>query len=307
MVYLILRRCVTAVPMILLITFVVFIMVRVAVPGDPALVLAGERATPQMIEQIRINLGLDKPVLTQFVTFLGNAVQGDLGRSVKFGEPVRDVVLKAFPYTVALTLLSVAFGVVVGVTVGVVSAARANTWIDSVALSGTTLFYSVPTFWLALMLTMLFAVRLHWLPVQGADSWRHFVLPVVTLGVGEASVIARLTRSSMGEALGADYIRTSRAKGLPERLVLTRHALRNGLLPVITVGGLSIGALLGGAVIVESIFGLPGVGRLAVEGIHNRDYPMVQGTVLLVAISFIVANLVVDVLYAVVDPRIRYR
>jgi ABC-type dipeptide/oligopeptide/nickel transport system permease component len=302
----IIRRTLVAIPLILAITTLVFVMLRVAIPGDPAQVMAGDRASPELIEQIRRNLGLDRPIWEQYLIFLGNALKGDLGRSVKFREPVLPVIAKAFPFTLTLTFLSVGVGTAIGLVIGIITAIKRNTWIDNVSMAVVIFFYSMPTFWLGLMLMLILAVTFRWLPVQGTGSWKHFVMPVINLATGEAALIGRLTRSSMIEVLSADYIRTARAKGATERIVLLRHALKNALIPVITVVGLSVGALLGGAVITESIFGLPGVGRLAIEGIHNRDYPMIQATVLLVAVSFVFMNLIVDVIYAFVDPRIRY-
>lgn len=302
----ILRRILVAFPLILGVTTVVFVMLRVALPGDPAKVMAGDRATPELIEQIRHNLGLDRPVFEQYLIFLRNFVQGDLGRSVKFREPVLGVIAKAFPFTAVLTFLCVAIGTSLGLVIGVLTAVYQRTWIDNFGIVLAVLFYSIPTFWLGLMLILVFSVGLRVLPVQGVGTWKHFVLPVTTLGVGQSALIARLTRSSMIEVLSADYVRTARAKGLTQRRVLIRHALQNTLIPVITVVGLSVGGLLGGAVITESIFHLPGVGSLAIDAISNRDYPMIQGAVILVAASFVFVNLIVDIIYAFVDPRIRY-
>ena len=295
-----------AFPLILAVTTVVFFMLRIAVPGDPAKLMAGDRATPELIEQIRKNLGLDRPLAEQYLIFLRNFAGGDLGRSVKFREPVLGVIAKAFPFTAALTFLSVTVGTSIGLLIGIITAVHQRTWIDSLGIVTAVFFYSIPTFWLGLMLILVFAVGLRVLPVQGAGTWRHFVLPVATLAVGQSALIARLTRSSMIEVLSTDYVRTARAKGLAQRRVLIGHALKNTLIPVITVVGLSVGGLLGGAVITESIFGLPGVGRLAIDSISNRDYPMIQGTVILVAASFVFVNLIVDIIYAFVDPRIRY-
>lgn len=302
----ILRRILIAFPLILGVTTVVFVMLRVALPGDPAKVMAGPRASPELIEQIRHNLGFDRPVIEQYLIFLRNFVQGDLGRSVKFREPVVGVIAKAFPFTATLTFLCVTIGTTLGLVIGVVTAVYQRTWIDNFGIVLAVLFYSIPTFWLGLMLILVFSVGLRILPVQGVGTWKHFVLPVTTLGVGQSALIARLTRSSMIEVLSTDYVRTARAKGLGQRRVLIRHALQNTLIPVITVVGLSVGGLLGGAVITESIFGLPGVGRLAIDAISNRDYPMIQGAVILVAASFVFVNLLVDIIYAFVDPRIRY-
>lgn len=302
----ILRRVIIAIPLILAVTTIVFVMLRIALPGDPAKLLAGDRASPELIEQIRTNLGLDRPVAEQYLIFLRNMAQGDLGRSTKFREPVLGVIAKAFPFTMAITFLSVTIGSGIGIVIGVITALKQRTWVDHVGIVVVVFFYSIPTFWLGLMLILIFSVGLRVLPVQGVGTWQHFVLPVTTLSVGQAALIARLTRSSMIEVLSADYIRTANAKGLNRRMIIVGHALKNTLIPIITVVGLSVGGLLGGAVITESIFGLPGVGRLAIEAINNRDYPMIQGTVLLVAASFVFVNLIVDVIYAFVDPRIRY-
>ena len=302
----ILRRIAISIMLVFTIMLVVFVMLRVALPGDPAVMMAGDRASPELIEQIRKNLGFDRPVPEQFLLFMVNAVQGDLGRSVKFGEPVFGVIVKAFPFTAILTFLSVSVGTLIGLGVGILTAVKRGTWIDNVSIVLVVFFYSIPTFWLGLMLILIFAVGLRWLPVQGAATWQHFVLPVTTLSIGQAALIARLTRANMIETLSALYMQTARSKGLSERRVIFLHALKNTLIPVVTVVGLSVGGLLGGAVITESIFGLPGVGRLAIQAILDRDYPMIQGTVLLVAVAFVFVNLVVDVLYSYVDPRIRY-
>lgn len=302
----ILQRILIAFLLIFTIIAVVFVMLRVAIPGDPAIILAGDRASPEMIEQVRKNLGLDRPVLEQFWVFVIKAIQADLGRSVKFGEPVFGVIIRAFPFTVLLTFLSVSVGTAIGLMVGVLTAIKHGTWIDKLSVVLVVFFYSIPTFWLGLMLILIFAVGLRVLPVQGAETWQHFVLPVATLSIGQAALIARLTRANMIETLSALYIQTARSKGISERRVVFFHALRNTLIPVVTVVGLSVGGLLGGAVITESIFGLPGVGRLSIQAILDRDYPMIQGTVLLVAIAFVFINLIVDVLYVYIDPRIRY-
>lgn len=302
----ILRRVALAIPLILVVVTIVFLMLRLGLPGDPALVMAGDRASPELIEQIRENLGLDRSLPEQYLIFLRDAISGDLGRSVQFREPVVDVIMKAFPFTITLTLSSVFVGTLLGIAVGVITAVNRATWIDSVSTVLVVFFYSIPTFWLGLMLILIFSVGLRLLPVQGAGTPQHFILPTINLAVGQMALIARLTRSGMIEVLNADYTRTARAKGLPERTVIVRHALKNVLIPIVTVVGLSFGALLGGAIITESIFGLPGVGLLAIDAINNRDYPMIQGTVLLVAITFIFVNLIVDILYAFIDPRIHY-
>jgi peptide/nickel transport system permease protein len=302
----IIRRIVLAIPLVLAVLTIVFLMLRLGLPGDPAIIMAGDRASPELIEQIRENLGLNRSIPEQYFIFLKNAVQGDLGRSVKFREPVVDVVLKAFPFTAKLTLASVTVGTTVGILVGVITALKRATLIDNILMVIVIFFYSIPTFWLGLMLILVFSVHFRWLPVQGASTTKHFILPTINLAVGQVALIARLTRSGMIEVLNADYVRTARAKGLSERVVVIRHALKNVLIPIVTIVGLSFGGLLGGAIITESIFGLPGVGRLAINAIYNRDYPMIQGTVILVAVTFIFVNLLVDIIYAIIDPRIHY-
>ncbi|MBA3874245.1 MAG: ABC transporter permease [Chloroflexota bacterium] len=302
----ILRRTLVALILVLVISVLVFVMLRVALPGDPAILLAGDRASPELIAQIRKNLGLDRPVTEQLVIYLTNAIRGDLGRSIQFGQPVFGVVIKAFPFTITLTFLSVTVGTLIGLGVGILTAVKRGTWIDNVSIVVVVFFYSIPSFWLGLVLILIFAVGLRILPVQGSSTWQHFVLPVTTLAVGQSALIARLTRTNMVETLGAAFIQTARSKGLSERNVVFRHALKNTLIPIVTIVGLSIGGLLGGAVITENIFGLPGVGRVAIDAIAARDYPMIQGTVLLVAITFVFVNLITDIIYVYVDPRIRY-
>lgn len=302
----IVRRLLVAVPLVLAIVTVVFVMLRVAIPGDPVYAIVGDTASQELIDQTRKNLGLDRSIFEQYLIFLANMVRGDLGRSIKQHQPVTQEILQAFPYTAALTFQSVAVGTLVGLLVGVVSAVKRGTWLDHISMVGVVIFNAIPTFWLSLILILIFAVRLRWLPVEGSGTWRHFVLPVLTLSAGEAALIARLTRSNLLEVLGSDYIRTARSKGLAERTVILRHALQNTLIPIITVVGLSVGGLLGGAVITETVFGLPGVGSLTIQAVGFRDYPVIQGTVLLVAAVFVIVNLIVDIIYAYVDPRIHY-
>lgn len=302
----ILRRLISAIPLIFAIITIVFVVLRVAIPGDPVYTLAGDTASPELIERIRQKYGFDRPVLEQYLIFMGNALRGDLGNSIKFGEPVTNVIAKAFPFTVLITLQSVTVGTLIGLVVGIAAAVKRGSWIDRISMLVVIFVNAFPTFWLGIILVLIFSVGLRVLPVEGAGTWQHFVLPVTTLSLGQAALIARLTRSSLLEILNADYIRTARSKGLADRRVIFLHALKNALIPIVTVVGLSFGGLLGGAVITESIFGLPGVGRLTIAAISDRDYPMIQGTVLLVAVSFIVVNLVVDVIYAYIDPRIHY-
>jgi peptide/nickel transport system permease protein len=299
------KRLLLSVPVIFGVAFVVFAMVRV-VPGDPAQIIAGETATREFVEAIRKDLGLDRPILHQFGAFLANAARGDFGRSVRSRAPVSEELGARIPNTVQLTLAGLLVAVVLGVSAGVISAVRPYSWLDASVMFLALLGLSMPVFWSGLMLILIFAVRLSWLPAVGTGSLAHLILPAITLGGATAAIIARMTRSSMLEVLRSDYIRTARAKGAPERTVVNRHAFRNALIPVITVVGLQMGTLLSGAVLTESVFAWPGIGRLMVEGILTRDYPVVQAAVLLVALAFVMVNLVVDLLYALVDPRIHY-
>lgn len=299
------KRLLLSIPVIFGVAFLVFAMVRL-VPGDPARIIAGEAATREIVEGIRKDMGLDRPLLRQFATFLGNAVQGDFGRSVRSKAPVAGEVAARLPNTARLATAGLFVAVVVGVSAGIVSAIRPYSWIDTVVMLVALAGLSMPVFWSGLMLILIFAVWLGWLPAVGTGGMAHLVLPAITLGMSTAAIIARMSRSSMLEVLRSDYIRTARAKGLAEAAVVNHHAFRNALIPVITVVGLQMGTLLSGAVLTETVFAWPGIGRLLVEGILARDYPIVQASVLVVAMAFVLVNLMVDVLYAVVDPRIHY-
>ncbi|OFX30022.1 MAG: peptide ABC transporter permease [Armatimonadetes bacterium RBG_16_67_12] len=301
----IVKRLLLTLPVIFGVAFVVFAMVRV-IPGDPAQIIAGETATKDFVEAVRKDLGLDRPLLQQFASFMGNLLRGDFGRSIRSRAPVTIELAARIPNTLTLTFAGLLVAVVVGVGAGIVSAVRPYSFVDTAVMIVALAGLSMPVFWSGLMLILIFAVRLGWLPAVGTGSLAHLVLPAVTLGMATAAIIARMTRSSMLEVLRSDYIRTARAKGVGEPTVVNRHAFRNALIPVITVVGLQMGTLLSGAVLTESVFAWPGVGRLLVEGILTRDYPIVQAAVLVVALAFVVVNLVVDVLYAVVDPRIHY-
>jgi peptide/nickel transport system permease protein len=329
----IIKRVLGVIPVLLCVSMLVFGFVRL-IPGDPALVMLGERATPENIARVREQLGLNKPVYEQYLIFLGNALHGDLGRSILRQEPVTQEIIRRFPATIELALAALLFAIAVGIPAGVISAVRRGSWFDSssmlVALTGV----SMPIFWLGLMLIYLFAVVLHLLPTGGrldagtqlapitnlvlVDSLlrgnmpvfiqglRHLLLPALALGTIPMAIIARMTRSSMLEVLGQDYIRTAHAKGLMARTVVVRHALRNAWLPIITVVGLQVGLLLSGAILTETVFSWPGIGRWLVDAIFARDYPIVQGVTLIIALIFVVVNLSVDILYALVDPRIRF-
>lgn len=301
----IVKRLILTIPVLLGVAFVVFAMVRV-IPGDPAEILAGQAATRDLIEGLRRDLGLDRPLLAQFVDFLGGLARGDLGRSLRSRLPVSDELALRVPLTITLALSGIAIATVLGVGAGIISAVRPYSLLDTSVMLVALLGLSIPVYWSGLMLILVFAVILNWLPAVGWGTPAHLVLPAFTLGLTSSAIIARMTRSSMLEVLRSDYIRTARAKGLGERIVVNRHALRNALIPVITVIGLQTGTLLSGAVLTESVFAWPGVGRLMIEGILARDYPIVQGAVLVVSLSFVFVNLVVDLLYALADPRIRY-
>jgi peptide/nickel transport system permease protein len=299
------RRLLAAVPTLWGVATAVFIMARL-LPGDPARVIAGLLATPEQVDRLRHQLGLDQPLPVQYLDYLGRLVRLDLGTSAHFGTPVAVEIASRLPYTAELALTAAAIAAVLGVLAGVAAALRRNTPVDVAISAVSVLGISVPAYWLGLMLIVVFAVQLRLLPAAGADSPAGIVLPALTLALLSVGLIARMTRSSLLEVLGQDYVRTARAKGArPSRVVLV-HALRNALVPIVTALGLQLGALMGGAVLTESVFGWPGVGRLLLDSIFFRDYPMVQGLVLLFAVTYIAINLVVDLLYVAVDPRVRY-
>jgi len=302
----IIRRLVITIFLAVMLVAIIFFLLRTIVPGDPVLLLAGERATPEMIESIRRHQGLDKPLPQQFYIFLTHALEGDLGRSIMTRQAVLDMVKGAYPVTIRLTALSFLFTMVVGIFTGMVTAYWHDTWLDNIMRVVTVAGASIPTFWMGLMFILIFAVWLGVLPVQGSMTVRGLIMPAITLGIGTAAFLARLVRGAMLEVLNSDYIRTARAKGLVETGVVLKHALRNALIPIITVAGFEIGGLLGGAVITENIFGLSGMGAMTITAIFNRDYPVIQGTVLFVSLTYLLVNIIVDVMYAYVDPRIRY-
>jgi peptide/nickel transport system permease protein len=303
----VIRRIFLSILLAVVLVAIVFFMLRTIVPGDPIQLLAGDHATPEMIENLRRNQGLDKPVFVQFFLFLKNALKGDLGISIFTRLPVTDRIIAAYPITIRLTFYSFVFSMTLGILLGVFTSYFHDTWLDNIMRVVSVTFASVPTFWLGLMLILVFAVWLGVLPVQGnMKSLQGLLLPAISLGAGSAASLARLVRASMLEVLNSEYIRTARAKGVVEYLVVAKHALRNALIPIITIAGFQIGGLLGGAVITEAIFGLAGMGTLVIHGIVNRDYPVIQGTVLFIAFTYLFVNLFVDVMYAYVDPRIRY-
>ena len=319
--------------MLLGVSIVVFFMVR-AIPGDPAQLLLGQQATEEQVQQVRQNMGLDKPVIVQYGIFLVDALRGDLGDSIVTGRPVTTELLARFPATLELTSFAMLVAILVGVPVGVISAVKQYSWLDKftsvLALTGI----SMPIFWLAMILIVIFFVNLGWLPFPGRlstgyavtsitglvlvdslltlnfpafwDGLKHLILPAIALGTIPMAVVMRMTRSSMLEVMGEDYVRTARAKGVVPWRVIFKHALRNAMLPTVTVIGLQAGLLMGGAVITETIFSWPGVGQIAYDSVNRRDYAMIQGVVLYGATLFVLVNLFVDVLYAILDPRVRY-
>lgn len=299
------RRLLAAIPTLWGVATAAFIMARL-LPGDPARVIAGVLASQDQVDHLRRELGLDQPLPVQYLEYLGRLARLDLGTSAHFGDPVAAEIASRLPYTAELALVALAFAVALGVLGGIAAALRRGTVVDLAVSTLSVLGISMPAYWLGLMLILVFAIQLRLLPAAGADGPGSVVLPAVTLGLLTVGLIARMTRSSMLEVLSQDYVRTARAKGVPVSSVVLAHALRNALVPVLTAIGLQLGALMGGAVLTESVFGWPGVGRLLLDSIFSRDYPMVQGLVLLFAVTYIVVNLLVDLLYAVVDPRVRY-
>lgn len=328
-----LKRLLALVPTLLAISFVVFFMIHLA-PGDPAQSILGERATPEALSMLRHQMGLDRPLHVQYAIYLRDVLHGDLGRSISTHEEVAVELSQRFPATLELALASMIFAAFVGIAAGIYSAARRGTWVDGITMVGALVGVSMPIFWLGLMLILLFAVQLGWFPLSGRftsgmsvvpithlaildsllrgrpdvawDALKHLVLPAVALGTIPMAVIARMTRSSVLEILGQDYVRTARAKGLPEWKVVLKHVLKNSFIPILTVLGLEFGSLLGGAIITETIFAWPGVGRYLLLSVEARDFRAVQAGVMMVASLFVMVNLVVDLLYAVFDPRIKY-
>ncbi|WP_105316936.1 ABC transporter permease [Thermus tenuipuniceus] len=332
----VLRRLLGLVPVLFGITLLVFLFLQL-IPGDPAQAILGERGTPEQLAALREKLGLNKPLYVQYLTFVRNILTGDLGTSAVSTIPVAEELKRRWPATFELALAATLVAVVFGIPVGILAAVRKNSLLDTLSMSLSLVGVSMPVFWLGLLLVYLFAVNLHWLPTGGRlstdlaidfrpitgflvldgmlalkpevlmDALRHLILPALTLGTIPLAILTRITRSAMLEVLSQDYVRTARAKGLAERQVILKHALKNALLPVVTIVGLQFGTLLGGAILTETIFSWPGIGSYIYEGILNRDYPVVQAGVLVVATVFVLVNLLVDLSYALLDPRIQYR
>jgi len=310
----ILRRLALTIPVLFGITFIVFALLAFA-PGDAiSLMLGTEAANPEIIERRRAELGLDKPWLQQYTDYMGRLLRGDLGRSFTYGTPVNTMVAERLPNTLVLTVASMIVALLIALPLGTLSAVKRNTVWDYSAMFISMAGVSMPNFWLGLLLIITFGLELRWLPIRGLGDisdglWqylRHLILPAVTLGTSLAAILMRLTRNSMLDVLSEDYIRTARAKGLSGSPVVFKHALRNALIPVVTTAGVQFGALLGGAVVVETIFSLPGLGLLAINAIQARDIPVIQGSVLVFSLCFVLVTLLVDLLYAIINPRVRY-
>ena len=329
------KRLLNLIPVLLGITLLVFAFLHL-IPGDPAVTMLGDRATPDRVAALRERLGLNQPLPLQYLTFLWNLVRLDFGTSIISGVPIAQEIRVRWPATFELSLAAMSIASIVGIPAGVLAAVRKNSAVDNLTMSGSLLGVSMPVYWLGLLLIYLFAVNMSWLPPSGRlsidvgfsfkpitgfyvldallqldfkalkDVLAHLILPAVTLGTIPLAIVARITRSAMLEVLSQDYIRTARAKGLLERWVIFKHALKNALLPVVTIVGLQFGTLLGGAILTETIFSWPGIGSWIYEGILNRDYPVVQGGVVFVAVTFVLINLLVDLSYAFLDPRIQY-
>ena len=301
----ILRRVLLLIPVVLGVATAVFFIIHL-IPGDPVEIMLGEQAQAADREQLRKTLGLDRPVLEQYVRFLGGLAKGDLGRSLHHRRGVAGLVLERLPATLELGAAAMAIALAVALPLGILAAARARSWLDHGSMVSSLMGVSIPNFCLGPILIALFSLRLNWLPPSGRGGIEHLILPALTLGTSLAAILARMTRASRLEALPRDFVRTARAKGLAEWAVLVRHGLRNALLPVVTAAGLQTGAVLSGSVITESIFAWPGIGRLTIEAIAARDYPLVQGCVLAIALTYVALNLITDVVYTLCDPRVRY-
>jgi len=300
-----LRRLLLTIPVLIGVATLVFSLIHL-VPGDPVQTMLGESASPQDVAQLRTRLGLDRPLLQQYGSFVGGAVRGDLGTSLRTNQPVTTVILERMPATLELAFAAMLVAVTIAIPLGIIAAVRAGTRVDHVATSLALVGISMPTFWLGPLLAIIFSVALGWLPVSGRGTPAHLVLPAITLGAPLAAILARMTRASVIEELRELYVLAARARGVSQARAVLAHAFRNSLIPIVTVIGLQFGAVLTGAVITETIFAWPGVGRLLVQSISARDYPAVQGCILLIAVTYVTMNLLIDLLYGFLDPRIRY-
>ncbi|KMW48431.1 glutathione ABC transporter permease GsiC [Ralstonia insidiosa] len=300
------KRVLGVIPTLLIVAVLVFLFVHL-LPGDPARLAAGPEADEATVDLVRRDLGLDKPMPEQFVRFFTNAVRGEFGSSLRSKRPVSEEIGERFWPTLNLTIASMVWAVIFGMVIGITSAVWRNKWPDRLGMTLAVSGISFPAFALGMLLMEVFSVQLGWLPSIGADTWKHYVLPSLTLGAAVAAVMARFTRASFVEVLQEDFVRTARAKGVRETVVVIKHCLRNAMIPVVTMMGLQFGFLLGGSIVVEKVFNWPGLGRLLVDAVEMRDYPVIQAEVLLFSLEFILINLVVDMLYTVINPTIRYK
>jgi peptide/nickel transport system permease protein len=313
LIFVALRRLLSAIPVLFIVSLISFGLMRL-IPGDPAAAIAGTSATPAQIEQLRRDLGLDEPVILQLLHYYQGLLRGDFGKSLLLGKGVLAATMERLPVTIGLSLYALVLTLLIGVASGIIAALRQNTWVDQVAMMIAMLGISIPGFFLGLLMIIFFAVQLGWLPSGGYVAFsqdpigwlRSTTMPAISLALLQAGLLARITRSGMLEVLRQDYVRTARAKGLPERQVILKHALANALIPIVTVVGIIISLLLSGAVVTEALFSLPGMGQLLTQAVLSRDYPMVQGGLLLVTTFLVLVNILVDVLYALIDPRVRY-
>lgn len=298
------KRLLMLIPVLIGVTFLVYAILYFS-PGDAARLAAGDTADAATVEAVRVELGLDKPLVVQYFNYMKNLLHGDMGRSYTTHREVAKTLMDAFPNTVKLSFWAVLISIVIALPIGIISAIKQYSALDYIGMVGALLGAAAPNFWLGLMLIIVFALNLHWLPSGGMQGWKSYILPAITIGVANAALVTRMTRSAMLEVIRQDYINTARAKGISERQVIIHHALKNALIPVVTVVGLQFGATLGGAAVTETIFAWPGIGRVLVDAIRAKDTPLVLGGVIILAVVFTVVNLAVDILYAFIDPRIK--
>lgn len=304
------KRIFQVIPVLLIVSIIVFSVMHL-LPGDPTLLMLagaeGGSIPPERLDELRIIMGLDKPLYEQYYNFISNAISGDLGTSIRLRAPVTEILLQKFPYTIKLSLLGLMIAIILGVVIGLVAAIFKDTWLDHFSMSISLIGVSMPIYWLGLLLILIFSINLNIFPSSGATGWKSIVLPALTLGFVSAGLISRLLRSSLLEVLNEDYIRTAKGKGLTDKIILIKHALKNAMIPVITILGLQFGNMLAGAVVTETVFSRPGLGRIVVNGILWKDYPLVQGTVLFIAFIYVFVNLFVDISYYWFDPRIKLK
>jgi len=299
------NRIIFSIPVIIGVSILVFLMLH-ALPGDPVEIMMGNSASADAAARVRHQLGLDRPLYVQYGRFVGHALTGDLGRSIRTNQPVMQLIMSQFPSTLQLTFAGLGFAIVLGMLLGTIAATHHRSWIDHSSMVVAVVGVSMPSFWLGFLFIAFFSLRLGWFPATGQGGLSRLVLPALALGIGASAVIARLVRSSMLEVMRQEYIGVARAKGLRNRAVVYRHGLRNALIPVVTIVGLQFGQLLAGTVIIETVFSRQGLGRLTIDAILNKDYPVVQGTILFTAVGYVLVNLLVDILYAFIDPQVRY-